>query len=298
MGPIDYHRHSLKLESLPADEREREIRQFDRRIRVFHYGTVHEQLAPHGGGLSIKLVQRGRERFHLKAGPVDLAAGEALLMPADTHYGSEIAEPTDTFSVFFPTRFCRELLNGALAAPLQPPRDSGVDRLPPIPLPADAPMRARLQAVGWALQADDGVRAEELLQEAALRLVLDERELQRAAAGLAAQRPAVRHELLRRLQRVRSFLQGNLAQEVTLARLAEVAGLSRFHLLRVFRDAFGCTPAQYHARLRLDAARTRLQTADEPVASVARSFGYRSPSAFTRAWRRQFGTLPSQRRGD
>ncbi len=297
MAPIDYHRHTLKLEALPAAEREREIRQFERRIRVFHYSTDHERLAPHGGGLSIKLVLRGQERFQWGAGRVDLAAGEALLMPADTHYGSQIDTPTESFSVFFPTGFCCGLLNDALAAPLESPRHAPVDRLPPIPRPADAATRAQLQSVRWALQGGDTARADELLQEAALRLVLEERELHHAASGLAAQRPAVRHELLRRLQRVRSFLQAHVACEVTLAQLADVAGLSRFHLLRVFRDAFGCTPAQYHARLRLAAARARLESSDEPVASVARSLGYRSPSAFTRAWRRQFGTLPSGVRG-
>jgi AraC family transcriptional regulator len=296
MGLIDYHRHTLKLEALPADERAHQLRQFERRIRVFHYSTDHERLAPHGGGLSIKLVLRGRERFHLGDRPVELTTGDALLMPAHAHYGSEIGTPTESFSVFFPTHFCRQLLNDALAAPLHSPRDFGVDRLPPVPVPADAAMQARLQSARWALQAHDTARAEELLQEAALRLVAQERELQQATSNLAAQRPAVRHELLRRLQRVRSFLQADLAQEVTLAQLAEVAQLSRFHLLRVFRDAFGCTPAQYHAQLRLEAARARLQASAEPVAAVARSLGYRSPSAFTRAWRRRFGTLPSQGR--
>lgn len=295
MGLVDYHRHSLKLEAMPAGERAHEIRRFARRIRVFHYTIAREELAPHGGGLSVKLVLRGRERFHLAHGHVDLAAGEALLMPAGTQHGSEIATPTESFSVFFPAAFCRQLLNDAKSAPLQSPGELGLDRLPPIPMPADAAMQARLQSARWALQADDAARAEELLQESALRLVLDAHELQQAAVRLDTQRPAVRHELLRRLQRVRHFLHAHVAQEVTLAQLAEVARLSRFHLLRVFREAFGCTPAQYHAQLRLALARERLQATDEPVSAVARSLGYRSPSAFTRAWRRQYGTLPSAR---
>ncbi|RZJ24188.1 MAG: AraC family transcriptional regulator [Haliea sp.] len=296
MAPIDYHRHSLQLEALTPATRAQEISRFATHIRVFDYCTAAESLAPHGGDLSIKLVLHGAERFHTRAGSVELRSGEALLMPAGSSYASAISQTTHTFSAFFPAGLCRELAQGVLSTPLAQAQPASLQRMAPLPTACGADMSARLAHARWSLQAQDWERAAELLQEAALRLVATDRELRLAHARLHLQRPAARRELLRRLERCRSVLHDRVAHPVTLEQLADIAQLSRFHLLRGFRDAFGCTPSQYQGRLRLELARERLRSSHTPVAEVARSLGYRNHSAFTRAWRRYFGDTPSSAR--
>ena len=84
--------------------------------------------------------------------------------------------------------------------------------------------------------------------------------------------------------------------QMKLAELAEIACLSLFHFIRLYQSAVGETPQATLRRLRLEAARQRL-TADPglSVTEVAFDSGYDSSQAFTRAYRRQFGTVPSVR---
>jgi AraC family transcriptional regulator len=297
MAAIDYVRQTLKLEALPPEQRRREIDRFASRIRVFHYETAEEHLAPHGGGLSLKMVFRGEEHFTVGGRALRLLAGEALLMPPGVEYGSSIVRPTESFSAFFPAALCRQLAGAAFADALEPPCDAGTERLRPVAMAADAGLRGTLRLTRDCLGRADWARAEELLQRSAEQLVLTADELRAAGERLATQRASQRHELLRRLQRARAFLHDHFTEPVPLDRLAQACQLSRFHLLRCFREAFGATPAQYQAELRLQAARSLLSRRGMAVGDVARKVGYRDHSAFSRAWRRRFGTAPRMERG-
>ena len=138
-------------------------------------------------------------------------------------------------------------------------------------------------------------RAEELLQEVALRLLFTTVELQNAEERLVVAHKSQRRELLRRLQRARAYIHDNIVRQVDLECLTEVCHLSRFHLLRSFRQAFGFTPAQYHAELRLRRAALLLKNDQLPVSAVALAVGFRNHSAYSRAWKRRYGYAPSIR---
>lgn len=82
----------------------------------------------------------------------------------------------------------------------------------------------------------------------------------------------------------------------TLDELADAACMSPFHFLRAYAQATGETPQTTTRRLKLEAARAALSTADRlppRVQDVAMAQGYDSPQAFCRAYRQQFGRVPS-----
>ena len=56
------------------------------------------------------------------------------------------------------------------------------------------------------------------------------------------------------LRRVNDFIAISLDQQISLADLAQVAGKSRFHFLRLFTRAVGMTPARYVMHRRSKAA--------------------------------------------
>jgi AraC family transcriptional regulator len=96
-----------------------------------------------------------------------------------------------------------------------------------------------------------------------------------------------------RVQPVLAFAAAHLDEDVSLAALAAQAGLSPFHLHRVFTSAAGETPKQFTLRLRLGRAAAMLLIGDDSVLDVALSCGFQSHEAFCRAFRRRFGTTPS-----
>lgn len=75
--------------------------------------------------------------------------------------------------------------------------------------------------------------------------------------------------------------------------VAETLRVSRAELGRRFRRDLGMPPGRVLSHIRLTLAATLLET-DEKIANVARSVGYESEFAFSRAFRRHFGECPSR----
>ena len=117
------------------------------------------------------------------------------------------------------------------------------------------------------------------------------------AAGILEQldftKASTRYETLRRLQRARAYLHSIVDRTVGLAELAEVSRISRFRLVRQFKQAYGLPPTAYHTALRLDLAREQLARRQHPCAAVAHQFGFADGSSFSHAYRRRFGVAPS-----
>lgn len=78
----------------------------------------------------------------------------------------------------------------------------------------------------------------------------------------------------------------------TLENLARAVGISRASLANRFRDVLGCTPMDYLARLRIDKGRSLIQDQGATLEEVARTVGYSSAFAFSKAFKRIHGVSP------
>jgi AraC-like DNA-binding protein len=106
-------------------------------------------------------------------------------------------------------------------------------------------------------------------------------------------RGLIHDDVMRRLCRARELMHAHHAEPLRLDALAREAGLSRYHFLRTFRDAFGTTPHEYLTRVRLDRAK-RLLAADEgTVTSVCFDVGFRSLGSFSTLFAERVGCPPS-----
>src|SRR5690606_32236438 len=95
------------------------------------------------------------------------------------------------------------------------------------------------------------------------------------------------------VRQVRTFLAANPFEATPLAELADACRVSKYHLLRVFRDATGLPPHRYHTLLRLAHARRFLREG-RTVLEVATLTGFADQSHFTRSFKRAFGLTPGQ----
>jgi AraC family transcriptional regulator len=98
--------------------------------------------------------------------------------------------------------------------------------------------------------------------------------------------------MIRRVQPLLAFAAAHLDEDLSLTSLAAQAGLSAFHLHRVFYAVAGETPKQYTLRLRLGRAAAMLLAGDDSVLNVALTCGFQSHEAFSRAFRRRFRLTP------
>jgi AraC-like DNA-binding protein len=144
-------------------------------------------------------------------------------------------------------------------------------------------MLARTASEAW-IEA----RLFELAREVVL-LDARDRDAMRAMPGLRA---ATREEAYRRLHWARDFLDGSIAEPLTVASLARVACMSPYHFHHLFRRAFGETPMQRVQRLRLAAAAELLATTDRSVTCVCADVGFESLGSFSALFRRRYGETP------
>jgi AraC-like DNA-binding protein len=96
-------------------------------------------------------------------------------------------------------------------------------------------------------------------------------------------------------RRARELLHDPDRHAISLGELAAEAGLSPYHLLRVFKLQTGLPPHQYHLNLRLERGRQLLREGCGIAEAAART-GFADQSHFTRGFRRVFGVTPGHYR--
>lgn len=95
------------------------------------------------------------------------------------------------------------------------------------------------------------------------------------------------------IRRVRDHLDRHYAEPIELRTLARLAGMSRFHLVRTFRVAYGDTPISYLSRRRIERAQDLLRYANLTVTEVCMSVGFSSLSSFSSRFAELVGESPS-----
>jgi len=82
----------------------------------------------------------------------------------------------------------------------------------------------------------------------------------------------------------------------TVESLAAACGMSRSAFAVRFRDLVGETPLEYLTSWRIQKATGLLQKGDKKLFEVAKSVGYDSDAAFSKAFKRMVGVAPRQYR--
>jgi AraC-like DNA-binding protein len=94
-----------------------------------------------------------------------------------------------------------------------------------------------------------------------------------------------------RIYFARDILLQQLTNPPLLLELARLVGLNDYKLKKGFRQVFGTTVFGYLTQQRMKKAR-QLLLQQQSIAAVASAVGYESPTAFSGAFKRQFGVSP------
>jgi AraC family transcriptional regulator len=97
----------------------------------------------------------------------------------------------------------------------------------------------------------------------------------------------------RQLSRVEDYVRANISKEVSLAGLANLVGLSRYHFSRAFKKSTGLAPYQFVIAKRVECAKELLSKRQLSILEVATAVGFNNPLQLNRAFRRLVGSAPS-----
>jgi AraC-like DNA-binding protein len=95
-----------------------------------------------------------------------------------------------------------------------------------------------------------------------------------------------------RVARVKTILQENLAEPLSLEDLGKKVGCRHFYLTRTFTQETGMTISQWLRRARLERAGDLLRAGKCNVTEAAVEVGYSSLSHFSEAFREMYGCCP------
>lgn len=101
-----------------------------------------------------------------------------------------------------------------------------------------------------------------------------------------------------RLRRVLEHIEANLASDLRLGDLAQIASMSPHYFGELFRQSMGMTPHQYLAAQRIERAKQLLRSTSLTPSEVALTTGFADQSHFTKVFRRIAGTTPGRFRAE
>jgi AraC-like DNA-binding protein len=244
-------------------------------VRAFHSGPlIHWQFVPM---VRMSCLLAGRARIWSHGASALIDAGEVVVnapgcMPRIVE---RLSATTETLTVYL-TPLLYDGLAGRCAGPSA--KELEVHVIPRGLLPAALDRLAA--AVERSAPADDLRRLLASLVETACAGV---REPSTRTLPGGPLRPEIAC--------ARRIIQDRFARALSLGALAGEVGLSKFHLLRLFRQEVGTTPHAYQLHLRISRARELLD-AHASAAEVALACGFADQAHFTRAFKRIVGYTP------
>jgi AraC-like DNA-binding protein len=151
----------------------------------------------------------------------------------------------------------------------------------------DDPVLADRLAHAFAslLRASSRLERETLLLEVVAQLASNHLACDSGPRAVARRHPAV--------ARARAWLDAHAEKDVSVWTLAQLVGLSPYHLVRTFHLHVGMPPHRYQTVLRVLRAR-RLLTSGVPIADVAHLTGFCDQSHLSRCFTQVLGTTPGR----
>jgi AraC family transcriptional regulator len=152
---------------------------------------------------------------------------------------------------------------------------------------------AQLENICWALKAEmesnypsGRLYVDSLAVSVASRLV--------SSHSSVAQRPAAQNGGLggRRLKQALAYIEDHLSEDLSLARVASITGVSASHFKTLFRESAGVPVHQYVIQRRIERAKDLLMRGKLSIAEIAFETGFSHQSHLARHMRRSVGLSP------
>ena len=156
---------------------------------------------------------------------------------------------------------------------------------------------SQIEHICWALKAEmeSGYPGGHIVLDSlstALAAALASRHSSLSAVPLCSKQTITGHALRRSL----SFIEENLKRDLSLADIAQAAGLSVSHLKKTFRQATGVPVHRYVIQRRVERARMLLSQGKLSISEVAQESGFSHQSHLAKHMRRILGYLPKNAR--
>lgn len=236
--------------------------------------------------ICLSLASRPVRLLQIKGGKTHMGLygkGDVAITPAETPFFARWEGDDHYLQIRIASRFIQQVAREALA--LDP------DRLELVPS-----FRIRdpqIESIGLLLLAElkqqhvgSQLYIESLANVLAVHLLrqhaADKPDLPRYEGGLPQ----------RQLLQVLEYINDHLDQDIKLADLSALLGMSPFHFSHLFKQSIGTSPYQYLLQQRIERAKQWLKQTDRSILEIALLCGFNSHSHLSRQFRQLTGMTP------
>jgi len=238
---------------------------------TYHY---HEEYV-------VGVVERSAYEFYHRGAMHTIREGEIVLInPGEIHSGHPLSESGWTYRTMYPPvtlmrQIAAEMTDQQWDTPFFP--DSVV---------TDPYLAQQFLSLHLLMEHSPSRLARDTQLRVALATLISRYAVNRPLTLAAGNEPMA-------VKRVLDYLETHYAENVALDELANVAALSPYHLVRVFKQETGLPPHKYLAHLRVLRAKSML-TAGMAIRDVAAATGFTDQSHLTRWFKRVIGIPPGK----
>ncbi len=257
----------------------------------------HGEIAPMCQPMSIKAVWGGMSDTTLDGRRLAIDDDSYLVINEDRTYGSTWHGPgeMDALCIFI-RRGAPAEVYGAMSTTLAEAADAGGETPRSLQFcerlrPHDASVSPRLRDIHAAVRDgnNDELWAGEACQDLLVALIESEHRMRVREQNIRSVRSSTRQELMRRVNWAADYILTNYAEPITLDDIATAAHLSKFHLVRLFKQVHQVTPHAFLQRKRALVARRLLERSEADLNEIAATVGFGTRWTMYRHLRRHFG---------
>lgn len=99
--------------------------------------------------------------------------------------------------------------------------------------------------------------------------------------------------MYKRIVDAKLYIDANYANKIELNNISDEACFSKYHFLRLFKEAYGKSPHKYLTEVRIHHAKELLRVG-ESVSDTCYSVGFESLPSFTKLFKKSVGIPPSE----
>jgi len=232
-------------------------------------------------GFAIGLIETGVQATDYRGAKHYATAGDiCLINPGEPHTGYAPDEKGWTYRCSYPSvTTLREAATDAAGRPEEVPYF-------PSPVIRDPYVACLLRDFFDSLKdRGNGLEQETRFLSALIGMIGRHAVVRPNSRRIGRERPAVK--------RIRDHIHDRYRENISLADLATVSGMSRYHLIRVFRMETGLSPHAYLTQVRVNMAKGLLARRVPPAHAAAAS-GFFDQSHLTRHFKAITGLTPGQ----
>ena len=137
----------------------------------------------------------------------------------------------------------------------------------------------------------NSLQEQELFYSLAESIITDQRFIFDHLNNLDFKKNITNEEVFRSILQAKNFIDEHITENLSLDEISLNIGISKYHFIRVFKQAFGVSPYQYQKRIRLERAKLDI-TKGMSILETAIKYGFSDVPTFSKAFKQQFNLTP------